>query len=59
MLERTLNFSVLSVKRIMTLFKDIEYVDLSLEEECFLDSAVEISRSRVHVYIKSKDNSIG
>jgi CBS domain containing-hemolysin-like protein len=59
MLKRTLNFGDLSVKRIMTPFKDIESVDLSLEEECFLDMAVEISRNRIPVYIKSKNNIIG
>lgn len=59
MLERTLRFSDLSVKRIMTPFKDIESADLSLEREDFLDRAVEILKSRVPVYIKLKDNIIG
>ena len=59
MLERTLRFGDLSVRRIMTPFKDIESVDLSLQKEDFLDRAVEISRSRVPVYVKSKDNIIG
>ncbi|OEG69498.1 hypothetical protein ATZ36_09195 [Candidatus Endomicrobiellum trichonymphae] len=61
MLERMLNFGDLSVKRIMMPFEDIESVDLSLEKECFLDTSVEILRirSRILVYIKSKDNIIG
>ena len=59
MLERTLRFGGLSVRRIMTPFNDIESVDLSLDEEDFLDMAVETSRSRIPVYVKSKDNIIG
>lgn len=59
MLSRTLHFGDLSVKRIMTPFCDIDSVDLSLDEEDFLDMAVETSRSRIPVYVKSKDNIIG
>ncbi|MCL2334648.1 MAG: hemolysin family protein [Endomicrobia bacterium] len=59
MLERTMRFGELAVKRIMTPFADIESVDLSLDEEEFLDKAVETSRSRIPVYVKSKDNIIG
>ena len=59
MLERTLRFGDLSVKRIMTPFSEIESVDLSLDEEKFLDRAVETSRSRIPVYMKSKENIIG
>ncbi|MCL2798994.1 MAG: hemolysin family protein [Endomicrobia bacterium] len=59
MLERTLHFGDLSVKRIMTRFEDIDSVDLSLDEEIFLDKAVETSRSRIPVYIKNKENIIG
>jgi len=59
MLERIMRFGDLAVKRIMTPFSDIESVDLSLDEEEFLDKAVETSRSRIPVYVKSKDNIIG
>ncbi|MDR1196449.1 MAG: hemolysin family protein [Endomicrobium sp.] len=59
MLERTLKFGDLSVKRIMTPFNEIDSVDISLDEEIFLDMAVETSRSRIPVYAKSKDNIIG
>jgi CBS domain containing-hemolysin-like protein len=59
MLRCAFNFKNLSVKEIMTEFKDIESIDLSLEEEDFLDRAVETSRSRIPIYIKSKDNIIG
>ncbi|MDR3256957.1 MAG: CNNM domain-containing protein [Endomicrobium sp.] len=59
MLEHTLQFGELSIKRIMIPFKDIESVDLSLEEEDFLDRIVETSKSRIPVYIKSKSNIIG
>lgn len=59
MLERTLSFGDLSVKKIMTPFENIESVDLSLDEEDFLDRAVETSRSRIPVYTKSKNNIIG
>jgi hypothetical protein len=54
MFERTLNFDDLSVKKIIGR-KDIEFVDLSLEEEYFLDSVVEISRSSASVYVKSEE----
>ena len=59
MLERTLGFGDLSVKRIMTRLEDIDSVDLSLDEEIFLDKAIETSRSRIPVYIKNKENVIG
>ncbi len=59
MLERTMRFGDLSVKRIMVPFAAIESVDLSLDEDVFLDKAVETSRSRIPVYIKSRDNIIG
>ncbi len=59
MLERTLRFGDLSVSKIMTPFNDIDSVDLSLDEEDFLDMAVETSRSRIPVYIKTKENIIG
>jgi CBS domain containing-hemolysin-like protein len=59
MLERTLKFGDLSVKRIMTPFSEIDSVDISLDEEVFLDLAVETSRSRIPVYTKKKDNIIG
>jgi putative hemolysin len=59
MLERVLDFSGLSVKKIMVPLKDIDSVDLSLEDQEFLDIAVETSRSRIPVYLKSKDNIIG
>jgi len=59
MLERTLYFGDLSVKKIMTPFKDIESIDLSLEENDFLDKAVEISKKRIPVYVRSKSNIIG
>jgi putative hemolysin len=59
MLKRTLSFGDLSVKRIMAPFKDIESVDLDLKEEDFLDRAIETSRSRIPVYVKSKDNIVG
>lgn len=59
MLERTLKFGDLSVKRIMTPFKEIDSVDISLDEDVFLDMAVETSRSRIPVYTSSKDNIIG
>jgi CBS domain containing-hemolysin-like protein len=59
MLERTLRFGDLSVKKIMTLFKDIDSVDLSLEEKDFLNKTIETSRSRIPVYLKSKDNIVG
>jgi putative hemolysin len=59
MLERVLDFGGLSVKKIMIPFKDIDSVDLSLEDKDFLDLAVETSRSRIPVYLKSKDNIIG
>ncbi|MDR2192574.1 MAG: hemolysin family protein [Endomicrobium sp.] len=59
MLERTLLFGDLSVKRIMTPFSNIESVDLSLDEDVFLDRAVETARSRIPVYIKNKENIIG
>jgi CBS domain containing-hemolysin-like protein len=59
MLERTLRFGDVSVKRIMTPFSDIESVDLSLDEEKFLDIAVETSRSRIPVYMKNRENIIG
>ncbi|MDR3113032.1 MAG: hemolysin family protein [Endomicrobium sp.] len=59
MLERTLGFGDLSVKRIMTPFAEIESVDLSLDEEKFLDRAVETARSRIPVYMRNKENIIG
>jgi len=59
MLERTIRFGSLSVKRIMTPFKEIDSVDLSLDEEKFFDLAVETSRSRIPVYLKTKENIIG
>jgi Hemolysins and related proteins containing CBS domains len=59
MLERTLKFGDLSVKRIMTPFSEIDSVDISLDEEVFLDLAVETSRSRIPVYVSKKDNIIG
>jgi CBS domain containing-hemolysin-like protein len=59
MLKRTLHFGELSAKKIMTPFEDIDAVDLSLDEEDFLDRTVETSRSRVPVYMKFKDNIIG
>jgi CBS domain containing-hemolysin-like protein len=59
MLARTLKFGDLSVKRIMTPFSDIDSVDISLDEEIFLDMAVETSRSRIPVYASKKDNIIG
>jgi CBS domain containing-hemolysin-like protein len=59
MLRRTLKFEDLSVKKIMIPFESIESVDLSLDEEDFLDRAVETSRSRIPVYIKAKGNIIG
>ncbi|MDR3306966.1 MAG: hemolysin family protein [Endomicrobium sp.] len=59
MLERVLGFCGLSVKKIMVPFEDIDSVDLSLEDKEFLDIAVETSRSRIPVYLKSKDNIIG
>jgi putative hemolysin len=59
MLERVLCFGGLLVKKIMIPFEDIESVDLSLEDEEFLDIAVETSRSRIPVYLKSRDNIIG
>jgi putative hemolysin len=59
MLERVLDFGGLLVKKIMIPFEDIDSVDLSLEDEEFLDMAVETSRSRIPVYLKSKDNIIG
>ncbi|MDR2425907.1 MAG: hemolysin family protein [Endomicrobium sp.] len=59
MLERTLKFGDLSVKRIMTPLDEIDSVDILLDEEIFLDIAVEISRSRIPVYVNSKDNIIG
>ncbi|MDR0956846.1 MAG: CNNM domain-containing protein [Endomicrobium sp.] len=59
MLERTLRFGDLSVKRIMTLFENIDSVDLSLEENEFLNKTIETSKSRIPVYIKSKDNIVG
>ena len=59
MLERTIGFGDLSVKRIMTPLSEIDSVDLSLDEEKFLDMAVETSRSRIPVFMKSKDNIIG
>jgi CBS domain containing-hemolysin-like protein len=59
MLKRTLSFGDLSVKRIMAPFKDIESVNLDLKEEDFLDRAIETSRSRIPVYVKSKDNIVG
>lgn len=59
MLERTLRFGDLSVKRIMIPFEDIDSVDLALDEEDFIDNAIETARSRIPVYLKSKDNIIG
>jgi CBS domain containing-hemolysin-like protein len=59
MLERTLGFGDLSVKRIMTPFSEIESVDLSLDEDEFLDMAVETSKSRIPVYMKNKGNIMG
>lgn len=59
MLKRTLKFEDLNVEKIMIPFESIESVDLSLDEEDFLDRAVETSRSRIPVYIKAKDNIIG
>ncbi|MCL2145007.1 MAG: hemolysin family protein [Endomicrobia bacterium] len=59
MLERTLKFGDLSVKRIMTPFNEIDSVDITLDEEEFLDLAVETSRSRIPVYTGKKDNIIG
>jgi putative hemolysin len=59
MLERVLDFGGLAVKKIMVPFKDIDSVDLFLEDQEFLDIAVETSRSRIPVYLKSKDNIIG
>lgn len=59
MLERTLKFGDLSVKRIMTPFSEIDSIDISLDEEVFLDMAVETSRSRIPVYTNKKDNIIG
>ncbi len=59
MLARTLKFGDLSVKRIMTPLSEIESVDISLDEEIFLDMAVETSRSRIPVYANTKDNIIG
>jgi CBS domain containing-hemolysin-like protein len=59
MLKRTLKFEDLNVEKIMVPLSSIESVDLSLDEDDFLDKAVETSRSRIPVYIKSKDNIIG
>ncbi|AKL97980.1 hemolysin family protein [Endomicrobium proavitum] len=59
MLERTLTFGALSVKRIVTPINEIESVDLALDEEDFIDRAVETSRSRIPVYNESKENIIG
>ncbi|MDR1522612.1 MAG: hemolysin family protein [Endomicrobium sp.] len=59
MLKRTLKFEDLNVEKIMVPFSSIESVDLSLDENEFLDKAIETSRSRIPVYIKSKDNIIG
>ncbi|MCL1972073.1 MAG: hemolysin family protein [Endomicrobia bacterium] len=59
MLERTLKFGDLSVKRIMTPFNAIDSLDITLDEEVFLDLAVETSRSRIPVYASKKDNIIG
>ncbi|MDR3112451.1 MAG: hemolysin family protein [Elusimicrobiota bacterium] len=59
MLKRTLNFENLPVKEIMTPFEKVESVDSSLEDECFLDIAIETARSRIPVYVNSKDNIIG
>ncbi|MDR3071405.1 MAG: CNNM domain-containing protein [Endomicrobium sp.] len=59
MLEHTLCFGELSAKRIMTPFKDIRSVDLSLEEKEFLDKAIEISKSRIPVYVELEKNIIG
>jgi putative hemolysin len=59
MLERVLDFGGLSVKKIMVPIKDIDSLDLSLEDKEFLDLAIETSRSRIPVYLKSKDNIIG
>ena len=59
MLEKALGFGELLVKKIMVPFENIDSVNLSLEDEEFLDMAVETSRSRIPVYLKSKDNIIG
>ncbi|MDR0978165.1 MAG: hemolysin family protein [Endomicrobium sp.] len=59
MLERALSFDRVPVKKIMVPFNEIDLVDLSLEEKEFLDIAVETSRSRIPVYLKSKDNIVG
>jgi putative hemolysin len=59
MLERVLLFGKLSVRSIMIPFDDIDSIDLSLDDEKFLDMAVETARSRIPVYVQSKYNIIG
>ncbi|MDR2709330.1 MAG: hemolysin family protein [Elusimicrobiota bacterium] len=59
MLNKTLNFPELSVKKIMQPIETAEMVDVNLGEEEFLDQVVETARSRLPIYKGSRDNVIG
>jgi CBS domain containing-hemolysin-like protein len=58
MLERTLNFGDLSVKKKMTPFEDIESLDLSLEEECFLGRSLKFYEAESLSISNQKTNII-
>ncbi|MDR3048325.1 MAG: CNNM domain-containing protein [Elusimicrobiota bacterium] len=59
MLKRTLNFSDLSVQKIMQPIDKIDSVDFALDNEKFLNAVVETSRSRTPIYKNDKSNIIG
>lgn len=59
MLERSVFFTETIAFKIMTPFKDIESVDINVDNEKFIDTIIETARSRVPVYKDSKDNIIG
>ena len=59
MLQRVLHISDIDVARIMTPLADVEWANLDLAEEKFLDVLVEIGHSRVPVYHTSRDRIAG
>jgi CBS domain containing-hemolysin-like protein len=59
MLQRTLSFGEISVKKIMHPLEQMEAVDIDLDDESFLDLVIHTSKSRVPVYKNAPNNVIG
>jgi putative hemolysin len=59
MLQRVLHISDIDVSRIMTPLSEVEWANLDLPEEKFLDVVVEIGHSRVPVYHTNRDRVAG